>query len=367
MNPTKNRAKRPAHPHLTPVTEKSVPPNLGLVKPFTENMSLAVIGDQITENFKIPGDLARQFLKDSNSRGNLNSKIVKPWVNGLELTHRASDTWVIDFVWVPEKMVSHYETPFAYLRENVFNHTTKAVTATSEWWLKPRPNHKMRYALKGLKRFIVTPRISKHRVFLWCKSSVLPDSTVVIISRSDDASMGILQSRFHELWSLRLGSTRGNRHRYYPTISFETFPFPEGLSPDSPSKNCTNPNTKAVANAAKRLYKLRENWLNPPEWIDRVPEVVHGFPDRIQAKPGYEKDLKQRTLTDLYNHCPTWLAKAHMELDKAVAIAYGWNDYTPEMTDKELFQRLFELNCTRIADRYATLIGKAKSLLQPSY
>jgi hypothetical protein len=100
----------------------------------------------------------------------------------------------------------------------------------------------------------------------------------------------------------------------------------------------------AIAQSAHRLNALRENWLNPPEWVERVPEVVPGYPDRIIPKPGREKDLKARTLTNLYNQRPYWLDNAHQALDAAVAVAYGWEDYRPDMPDKEILSRLLALN-----------------------
>ena len=74
-----------------------------------------------------------------------------------------------------------------------------------------------------------------------------------------------------------------------------------------------------------------------------------GFPRRPVAKPGHEKDLKQRTLTNLYNARPAWLDNAHKTLDAAVAAAYGWNDYTPAMPDEEILKRLLSLNLERSA------------------
>jgi len=116
----------------------------------------------------------------------------------------------------------------------------------------------------------------------------------------------------------------------------------------------------AIATAAKRLNDLRENWLNPPEWTHRVPEVVplgmseSPYPDRIEPKPGISqtdlKALQQRTLTHLYNLLPAWLALAHQQLDAAVASAYGWNDYTPDMPDEEILKRLLALNLERSAN-----------------
>ena len=110
---------------------------------------------------------------------------------------------------------------------------------------------------------------------------------------------------------------------------------------------------EAIARAAKRLNDLREAWLNPPEWTERVPEVIplgmqtSPYPDRIVARAGHEKDLAERTLTKLYNQRPAWLDAAHKALDLAVAAAYGWADYSAEMPDEEILKRLLALNLAR--------------------
>ncbi len=81
--------------------------------------------------------------------------------------------------------------------------------------------------------------------------------------------------------------------------------------------------------------------------MDRIPEIAPGYPDRIIAKPGFEVELKKRTLTNLYNARPAWLDNAHKSLDAAVAAAYGWTDYTPAMPDEEILRRLLALNLAR--------------------
>lgn len=98
---------------------------------------------------------------------------------------------------------------------------------------------------------------------------------------------------------------------------------------------------------------LRDSRLNPPDWTERVPEVVplgmatSPYPDRIVAKPGFEKDPAQRTLINLYNARPAWLAQAHATLDAAAAAAYGFADYTAAMPDDEILRRLLALNLER--------------------
>jgi hypothetical protein len=51
-----------------------------------------------------------------------------------------------------------------------------------------------------------------------------------------------------------------------------------------------------------------------------------------------------RTLTNLYNQRPTWLANAHDDLDRAVLAAYGW---PPNAGDDAILEQLLELNLSR--------------------
>lgn len=105
-----------------------------------------------------------------------------------------------------------------------------------------------------------------------------------------------------------------------------------------------SPKAEAIAAAAQWLNTLRENWLNPPQWVDRVSEVVPGYPDCIIPKPEYVAEIKKRTLTNLYNARPHWLVEAHQDLNKAVAAAYGW---PAELNDNEILRRLLVLNQER--------------------
>ena len=61
-------------------------------------------------------------------------------------------------------------------------------------------------------------------------------------------------------------------------------------------------------------------------------EAPRRYPDRILPRNVEAAvKLKERTLTNLYNQRPRWLADAHDALDRAVASAYGWpEDITTE-------------------------------------
>ncbi len=331
--------------------------NLTSAKPLDENTKVAFIGTQKNGPFDIPGDMARQWLKQPNPNRQSNSDVVRPWLNGMDITRRTSDTWIVDFgVEMTEQEVARYELPYLYGIQHIKPLRTgkREERANEKWWLHQRPRPDLRAALAPLKRYIATPRVAKHRVFVWLDVSVLPDSRLCAIAREDDVVFGALCSHIHEIWALANASMHGvgNDPTYNAKSCFETFPFPEGLTPNLDPADYTNPSSAEIAIAAQELNKLRETWLNPLEWTDwvRTPEEEKaGYPLRPIAKPVHEADLKKRTLTNLYNARPAWLNNAHKALDAAVAKAYNWNDYTPEMPDEEILRRLLALNLARSA------------------
>lgn len=222
---------------------------------------------------------------------------------------------------------AEYAAPFAYVEQHIKNkrfEINSEARTTERWWLHQRSRPEMKSSLASLNRFIATPRVAKHRIFVWCNAGTVPDSATVAVARDDDYFFGTLHSKAHELWSLRLGTSLEDRPRYTPTTTFETFPFPW-----PPGKEPTDdPLVQAIAAAAKDLVEQRDAWLHPP-----------GLPDA---------ELKKRTLTNLYNERPAWLDAAHKRLNAAVFDAYGWPH---DLTDEEILARLLTLNLERAAQQ----------------
>lgn len=325
-----------------------------------ENENVAFIGDQKGGDFDIDGSLAREWLSMPNPHGKPNSDVLRPWVNGLDITRRPRGKWIIDF---PENLKESecacYEAPFQFSVENIKSARkgNRESRTAARWWLHQRSRPAFRDAAKYLSRFIVTPRVSKHRVFVWANSKTIPDSATVAIAREDDQTFGILQSRFHTLWTLGLCTWLGvgNDPRYTPSTTFETFPFPSGLSPNRLVAEYDNEHTEWLGYAAAKLSELREQWLNPSDWVSRIPEKVGEFPDRIEALVGHESDLAKRTLTNLYNASPTWLNEAHAELDRAVSASYG---ISASASDTEVLEMLLSLNAEKQAEGALPLISE---------
>ena len=285
-----------------------------------ENLGLSFMGDTKGGKFDIPGAVAREMLASPNPDGRSNREVVRPWRNGFDIGKRPRGMWIIDFgVEMSEQNAALHEAPFEYVRTHVrpTRAKNKRASYAEKWWLHAEARSGMRNALSGLRRYIATIRHSKYRHFVWQDGDVLPDSALIVFAREDDVFFGILHSRAHEVWARAKGTQVReveSGFRYTPTSTFETFPFPRR----------SRKQTAEIADAARNLSDLRKGWLDPPE---------------LSAA-----ELKKRTLTNLYNARPSWLADAHERLDRVVLDAYGW---PAEITDEEILERLLALNLER--------------------
>ena len=321
--------------------------DLTKARKIARNADHAFMGDIKGGAFDVPGDMAREWLRlPANPNGRPNADVLRPWMNGMDVTRRPAGKWIVDFGFaMDESSAALYEAPFAHVAEHVrpMRRRGRHRARARLWWRHVSPGAETWRMLDGLSRFIATPAVAKHRLFVWLDARICPDHQLIVVARDDDTTFGILHSRFHEMWSLRLGTSLENRPRYTPTTTFETFPFPEGLSPDvSASEYAEDPCAAAIAEAARRLVELRDRWLNPPEWAEWIDEPFPGYPGRsIPRDEAAGEKLKNRTLTKLYNDRPQWLADSHMALDAAVAAAYGW---PADIADEDALRKLLTLN-----------------------
>ena len=295
--------------------------DLTVARQLENNLATAFQGPVKVGAFDISGELAQEMLASPNPHSKSNRDVLYPWLNGRDITDRPRGMWIIDFRDMTEEQAALYEAPFEYVKEHIrpIRVENRDRQRRTFWWRLGRSGEDLRTSVKSLNRFMVTPRVSKHRLFVWVDKDTLPDSATIAIAHDDDYFFGVLHSRFHEVWARAMGTQLREAEsgiRYTPTTCFETFPFPE---PNDSQR-------EAIARAAFRLNELREGWLNPQNLAT--------------------DDLKRRTLTNLYNYQPTWLANAHATLDAAVAAAYGW---PADLDDAAILERLLALNLERAA------------------
>jgi len=293
-----------------------------------ENSGICFMGPSAKGPFDIDNETAQKMLRaPMNVNGRPNSDVVRPVASAIDLVQRSRNVWTIDFgADRTEQEAALYELPFEYVKSVVYPKRLKDQRESyrAEWWQYARPRPAMRKALEPLARFIATPGVSKHRIFVWQEPQVLCNQGTLVFAREDDYFFGLLHSCIHEEWALALGTQLESRPRYTPETTFQTFPFP--WPPGTEPSEEADPRVKAIADAARELVRLRDAWLNPPD-ID-------------------PRELPKRTLTNLYNLRPAWLANAHQALDEAVFAAYGW---PANLSKEEILTRLLALNHERAA------------------
>jgi type II restriction/modification system DNA methylase subunit YeeA len=358
--------------HSVPTINSNLTAHADVTKAFTfaGNLNIAFSGTKKAGDFDVDDKIAHAWLPAPNPNGRPNSDLLRPWLNGSAIVKRMPPRWIIDTgTNLTHDQFALYEAPYLHAACYVKPERDKNKRAHRRlnWWLHAETCSGMREALSGFQRFLATPRVSKFRIFSWTDAVFLPDDGIYVFARDDDYFFGVLHSRFHEVWARAQGTQvreRESGFRYTPTSCFETFPFPEP----------TNEQKIDISIAAKELNELRENWLNPPEWtttrVLEFPGATNGPWSRFVVDPDARgigtvhyprleprdderaKKLAKRTLTNLYNERPAWLANAHAKLDAAVAAAYG---FPVDLTDEQILERLLALNQQRVlAEKPAT-------------
>jgi len=280
--------------------------DLTAVNILAENQYISFQGPSPKAPFDVDNEVARQMLSAPiNVNGRSNDDIVRPVASAIDLVQRSRGKWTIDFGLLPLEEACKYEFPFEYVKKHVYpiRSNNRRASYAERWWQYAEARPGMRVALGGKTRYIATPRVSKHRIFVWLPPNVLANDGTIVFAREDDYFFGVLQSKPHELWARGTGTQLReveSGFRYTPTSTFETFPlpWPPGSEPAGEQR------VEAIASTAAELVAMRDRWLNP--------------------NGATEVELKARTLTNLYNQFPTWLQHAHEKLDAAVFDAYGW-------------------------------------------
>ncbi|MBL9091698.1 MAG: class I SAM-dependent DNA methyltransferase [Planctomycetaceae bacterium] len=326
-----------------------------------ENLDRAFVGVQKSGGFDVQEANAIGALQLTSVAGRPMSDVIRPYYTAIDVVRRPTSTWIYDFTGKDEQVSSLYQQPFESLRAQMLEDRSAAHFGGYPFWLYWRPRPEMYRALKKSARYLVTPHVSKHRIFAWVSPAVVCSNLLIVVASDDDYDFGVLQSKAHENWARMRGTQLREEEsgcRYTATTCFETFPFPTP----------TDAQREAIAAAAKELDTLRNNWLNPPEWtreeVLEFPGSVDGpwaryvvapnergigtvrYPRVVPKDADCAKRLAKRTLTNLYNERPTWLDLAHKRLDAAVFAAYGW---PADISDDDLLARLLALNLQRAA------------------
>jgi hypothetical protein len=310
-----------------------------------ENTNLAFMGITPAGSFDISEEQARVMLAAVNASGQNNADVVRPYLNAMDIVQQPRNAWTIDFgTEMSEAAAARYEAPFAHVQAVVkpIRARNNRKVYRDNWWLYAESRPAMRRALKPLTRYIATPLVSKHRIFVWLDPHILPSNSVDAIVRDDDYFFGVLHSLLHERWSLRLGTWlgKGNDPRYTPTTTFETFPFP--FTPGK--EDFSDPRIQAIGAAAKQLHEEREAWLTSLEGGTQKDRTLTNLYNALQSVRGTSED-KAKPKPVALAFAPR-LNELHNALDVTVCAAYGW-DASILQDDEAMLRDLLMLNLAR--------------------
>jgi len=183
---------------LTGNNSDAAPLDLTTAKVVKTNLAVCFMGASKKAPFDIEGELARKWLQSPNPHGKSNADALRPLCNGIDLTRRWGDRWVIDFAaGCSEADAALYVLPFQYVIEHVkpISIKNRDRSVAQNWWRMARPRAELREKLSLVNRYIATVSVAKHRTFIWLSASILPDQALLAFARDDNASPPISNPR----------------------------------------------------------------------------------------------------------------------------------------------------------------------------
>ena len=294
-------------------------------------------------------------LGKENPLISLESGAVKPYLNGRDLTQSPRDSAVIDLYGLSkDEALDKFPRCYQHLLNTVKpeRDQVKRLAHRENWWIFGEKRPAMRFAIKGLKRYIGTTETAKHRTFSFIDSRYLPDQKIRVVASDDAFYLGVLSSKVHLIWARETGGTLEDRPVYNNTTCFETFPFPSadtGLHPDLLLR------IRILAERINAHRKVRQD-AYPQVTLTRLYNVLE------KLRNGEALTVAERTLNEI--GLVSVLLSLHDELDAAVLVAYGWADLSLPADTDALLQRLVELNTKRANEEAAGTVRWLRPELQ---
>ena len=321
-------------------------------KPLKANEGLSCNGMMLAgQGFKLMESKARLLASEEGSDV---SGVLKGYIGGSELLNGWKRQSVIDFCGLTEEEARHeYPVLYQHVLATIKPDREKSRDSAfkEKWWLFGRVRPELRSFISELDRYIATTETSKHRVFQFVQSNILPDHMVVAFGSDDAFHLGVLQSKIHLEWTLRTGGWLGfgNDNRYSKSKVFDPFPFPDP-TPEQRAK---------IADLAEELDATRKAALAETDKLTMTE--LYNLREKLRSgAPMDEKEQRRATKARA-----AIVNRLHEQLDEAVADAYAWGEEWRAGTlgPSEIVARLVALNHERAAEEKA---GKVR-WLRPEY
>lgn len=271
------------------------------------------------------------------------TNVIKPFLGGTDLTSTpdcSASRFIINFSGMEREEAEKYKLAFQIVLERVKPHrdTIKSSYHGKRFWRYWTERPELSQQLSCLRQAIAASRVGKFLSFVYVNTQNVLSDSLVIFPSEDRALFGFLQSSLHAEWAYSQGSTlrsAENGFRYTYSTCFETIPlFDFSMAFE-------------VREGAERYYAFRQAYMTSQQC--GVTDVYNRFHD------------PDKTSSEIQT-----LREMHVDMDQAVAVAYGWSDLDldhgfqqtkqgirftiSEPARREVLQRLLKLNHERYAE-----------------
>jgi hypothetical protein len=260
------------------------------------NSFLSYQGTKPRGDFCVPNERALSLLSKNPSL----RTVLVPYVRGEDVKGQvepAGTDHIIDFARDPENHPSHYKELFAICEGQVREYRSKQDDERIRefWWLFEYRADDLYQALRGHAEALCIARLSNHWAMTWVRPDCVFSDQVVVFIPTGRWWFAVLQSAFHESWCRRFGKYFKGDFRYNPSDCFYSFPLPDA--------NCI----AATERAGDVFFQARREIMQTRQ--EGLTKTYNRFHDRGEQS------------ADI-----TRLRALHVEMDQAVAAAYGWSD-----------------------------------------
>ncbi len=288
-----------------------------------------------------------------------NRDVLFPYINGEDLNSRpdqSASRWVINFRdWPLDRgsaptgyagpVAADYPDCLSIVEEKVKPERQRLALNGSyqlrsplpqRWWIYADKRPALYAAIEGMERVLALCLVTQHLLLARIPGNQVYAHKLAVFSNIGTPEFAVLQSQLHESWARTHSSSLETRLNYSPTDCFDTFPFPAHLD-------------------GLELIGTRYEEHRRTVMLARQQGLTKTY-NRFHSPDDMAEDIQR-------------LRELHVEMDRAVAQAYGWSDldlghgfhdtkqglrYTlSETARREVLDRLLELNHARYAEEVA--------------
>ncbi|MBE9111290.1 hypothetical protein IQ273_17940 [Nodosilinea sp. LEGE 07298] len=287
-----------------------------------------------------------------------NKDVLFPYLNGQDLNSNSDQSpnrWVINFQdWPldadhddPKKpkgppYAADYPDCLDIIQERVkperdkLTNNATALDRKKRWWQFARQTIALYEAIAECDRVLARSRVANINSIAFVPTDIVMSEATVVFNFEDNSAFALLQGMVHTEWLTYHASSMRTDIRYTPSDCFETFPFPD--------------RTDTLEQIGETYYTHRQAIMQTRQ--EGLTKTYNHFHDPTCTDPDIQ------TLRDL-----------HIQMDTAVAAAYGWHDLPlnhdfhdtkqglrftiSEEARREVLDRLLALNHHRYAEEVA--------------